>query len=291
MIWSRTLMPRSFPASTKRLVRTRSSWLGWGAPEGWLWQQSKAAALLRMAGLKHSLGWTTDAVREPIDTVLMPMTLFFWSSMATRKCSRSTAPRCWRKRIAASRELRSWGCTCGRRLSRTSVTRYTGTREGLAGRPSGEGNKHACCGTSDGGGYMGSCPSVSGGLRVGPGGSLRSSLALFLRSSHTARAAVGAWPGVAGGSRAAAARRCAPPARVPAGAHRPGAGGSAGRGRRRWTGHVMAGAERSMGLLWELARRVGCRRRVSLYCLGGEQLRIDAGGLAERASVKEPTVA
>src|SRR5262245_43035800 len=83
----------------------------------------------------------------------------------------------------------------------------------------------------------------------------------------------------------------APPARVPAGALRPGAGGSAGRGRRRWTGHVMAGAERSMGLLWELARRVGCRRCVSLFCLGGEQLRIDAGGLAELASVKEPTVA
>src|SRR5215831_6403112 len=41
-----TWIPRSVPASTRRLVRARSSWLGCGAPEGWLWQQSKAAALL-----------------------------------------------------------------------------------------------------------------------------------------------------------------------------------------------------------------------------------------------------
>src|SRR5215831_18881377 len=83
MRWSTTLMPSSLPASTRRLVRARSSCDGCGDPDGWLWQHRSAAALLRIAGFMTSRGCTTLAVSDPIDTVLMPMTLLgfqaFWA--------------------------------------------------------------------------------------------------------------------------------------------------------------------------------------------------------------------
>src|SRR5262245_20149489 len=128
---------------------------------------------------------------------------------------------------------------------------------------------------------------------------------MVLLVDHTVRAGTGASPGVAGGSRAAAACRSAPPPRagsrgaaaapVPAGARRPAADVSAGSWRRRWGGPRGAVAERSSVFLWELARRepgagtdaappvlrVVMPRHMATPAtlrLGGEQLGIDAGG-------------
>jgi hypothetical protein len=98
-------------------------------------------------------------------------------------------------------------------------------------------------------------------------------------------------------------------ARDSTGEQRTGAvGAQTGRRRRRWAWHAGPGRERSWVLLGELARhepgagtdaapsvlRVVVPRHVATAAalgLGGEQLGIDAGGLAERARVKEPAVA
>src|SRR5205807_2066552 len=65
MMWSRTRMPRSSPARSRRSVRARSSAEGSAEPEGWLCSKITAAALARITGLNTSRGWTSAAVSDP----------------------------------------------------------------------------------------------------------------------------------------------------------------------------------------------------------------------------------
>ena len=66
MIWSKTGIPKSSPAALSRVVMLKSSSDGIGSPDGWLCASMIDAALVRMAGLKTSLGCTKDNVRVPI---------------------------------------------------------------------------------------------------------------------------------------------------------------------------------------------------------------------------------
>src|SRR5439155_938735 len=74
MMWSKTRMPRSSPACSRRSVSARSSAEGSAEPEGWLCSKITAAALARITGLKTSRGWTSAAVKLPIETTLKPST-------------------------------------------------------------------------------------------------------------------------------------------------------------------------------------------------------------------------
>src|SRR3972149_1422731 len=91
MIWSKTGIPKSSPASLSLFVMVKSSSDGIGSPDGWLCASMIDAALVRMAGLKNSLGCTKDDVRVPIDTVLMAGIRFFPFNMITKQCSRSVS--------------------------------------------------------------------------------------------------------------------------------------------------------------------------------------------------------
>lgn len=91
MIWSKRGIPKSSPAALMRDVMLKSSSDGVGSPEGWLCARMIDAALVRMAGLKTSLGCTKDDVRVPIDTVLMAVIRCFPFNMITKQCSRSAS--------------------------------------------------------------------------------------------------------------------------------------------------------------------------------------------------------
>src|SRR3989304_5889188 len=91
MIWSKTEIPKSSPAALSRLVMVKSSSDGIGSPDGWLCASMIDAALVRMAGLKTSLGCTKDDVSVPIDTVLMAVIRFFPFNIITKQCSRSAS--------------------------------------------------------------------------------------------------------------------------------------------------------------------------------------------------------
>src|SRR3972149_1279895 len=91
MIWSKTGIPKSSPAALSRVVMLKSSSDGVGSPDGWLCASMIDAALVRMAGLKTSLGCTKDDVRVPIDTVLMAVIRVFPFNMITKQCSLSAS--------------------------------------------------------------------------------------------------------------------------------------------------------------------------------------------------------
>src|SRR3972149_9190773 len=91
MIWSKTGIPKSSPAALSRVVMLKSSSDGVGSPDGWLCASMIDAALVRMAGLKTSLGCTKDDVRVPTDTVLMAVIRFFPFNMITKQCSLSAS--------------------------------------------------------------------------------------------------------------------------------------------------------------------------------------------------------
>ena len=65
MIWSKTGIPKSSPASLSLFVTVKSSWDGFGSPDGWLCARMIDAALVMMAGLKTSFGCTKDDVSVP----------------------------------------------------------------------------------------------------------------------------------------------------------------------------------------------------------------------------------
>src|SRR3989304_4992216 len=91
LIWSNTGTPKSPPAALSRVVMLKSSSDGIGSPDGWLCARMIDAALVRMAGLKTSLGCTKDDVRVPIDTVLIAVIRFFPFNMITKQCSLSAS--------------------------------------------------------------------------------------------------------------------------------------------------------------------------------------------------------
>jgi hypothetical protein len=76
IIWCITSTPKILPASINRLVIVKSSSEGPRLPEGWLWANTTEAALCIMASLNTSRGCTKLALRVPIDTVEIPMSLF-----------------------------------------------------------------------------------------------------------------------------------------------------------------------------------------------------------------------
>ena len=87
MTWSKTSIPMSLPASTSRLVRSRSSMEGSRLPLGWLWTMRIEAQFLTIAVLKHSLGCTRLALSVPTLTTSRP-TIWFWVLRRnTQKCS------------------------------------------------------------------------------------------------------------------------------------------------------------------------------------------------------------
>ena len=49
-------MPNSSPARVNWRVKARSSALGAGSPEGWVWKRTKAAALFNTAAFKMARG-------------------------------------------------------------------------------------------------------------------------------------------------------------------------------------------------------------------------------------------
>jgi hypothetical protein len=82
-------MPIISAAATSLAVTSRSSRLGSTLPLGWLCASTTLAALARMAGLKTSLGWTSEAESVPTEIVGDPMTSFFVFKSTATKFSRS----------------------------------------------------------------------------------------------------------------------------------------------------------------------------------------------------------
>ena len=68
-------------------MSARSSGLGVGSPDGWLWKSTIAAAAAAAASRNTSRGCTTVESSEPIDTILMRMTRCLVSSMTMPNCS------------------------------------------------------------------------------------------------------------------------------------------------------------------------------------------------------------
>ena len=87
--WSKSSMPNILPHSLILLVISISSLLGVTSPLGWLWVKITLEALLRIAVLKTSLGWTMLVFIDPIDTVFIEVILFLTSKVNKTKCSRS----------------------------------------------------------------------------------------------------------------------------------------------------------------------------------------------------------
>ena len=80
-------IPIVFPASTIRLVTSRSLRLGSEMPEGLLWARMSPAALAQTAGLNTSRGCTKELVRVPMETVWISITAFFAPSSRMTKRS------------------------------------------------------------------------------------------------------------------------------------------------------------------------------------------------------------
>src|SRR3989304_2187323 len=55
------------------------------------------SAFARMANLNTSRGWTTLALRLPMETTFMPMIERLALTAITTKCSRSSSPKYWRR--------------------------------------------------------------------------------------------------------------------------------------------------------------------------------------------------
>src|SRR5215203_3489462 len=82
-------MPIISAASDSLLVTSRSSRLGSTLPLGWLCASTTLAALARMAGLKTSRGWTSDAESVPTEIVGNSITSFLVFKSTATKFSRS----------------------------------------------------------------------------------------------------------------------------------------------------------------------------------------------------------
>jgi len=63
---SKIPIPTIFPASFSRSQVCSSSLDGFNDPEGWLWTNMIAVALLNIAALNTSRGWTIDSFTVPM---------------------------------------------------------------------------------------------------------------------------------------------------------------------------------------------------------------------------------
>ena len=70
-MWSINLIPNISPLSLNLSVMSLSSLLGVGSPDGWLLNSIIEAELLRIAGLKTSLGCTSELFRFPTETTFI----------------------------------------------------------------------------------------------------------------------------------------------------------------------------------------------------------------------------
>ena len=77
-----------------RRSASRSSGLGLGSPDGWLWNSTIAAAAAAAASRKTSRGWTTVVSSDPTDTSLIRSTRCFVSSITMPNCSTARDPYC-----------------------------------------------------------------------------------------------------------------------------------------------------------------------------------------------------
>src|SRR6266545_1707057 len=75
-------MSSSFPAATICSVISRSSGLGVGSPEGWLWTTIRAALFQANAALKTSPTRIMAVLTEPTYTVVIAWTRFLVSGSA-----------------------------------------------------------------------------------------------------------------------------------------------------------------------------------------------------------------
>src|ERR1700716_235482 len=92
MKWSSTFTSTSARASFKLRVSNSSAWLGWAAPEGWLWAKITAAALAARAALTVSRGYTLVWVSVPRNGSWNAITLCCASSQRQTKTSYSLLP-------------------------------------------------------------------------------------------------------------------------------------------------------------------------------------------------------
>jgi len=91
MIESRISTPQQSAAFTSLLTSEQSAPLGTESPDGWLCTRMMLAALATTAGFRTSLGWTTEAFSDPIETSTLPMRLFLVESNKISNRSRSAA--------------------------------------------------------------------------------------------------------------------------------------------------------------------------------------------------------
>jgi len=80
-------IPIIFPASFNRSQVCSSSLDGFNDPEGWLWTSMIAVALLNIAALNTSRGWTIDSFTVPIVQIWYPTTWFWESKQKTMNIS------------------------------------------------------------------------------------------------------------------------------------------------------------------------------------------------------------
>ena len=80
-------MPITVPASISRAVSARSSGLGAGSPDGWLWKSTMAAADAAAASRNTSRGCTMVVSSDPTDSTVVLIRRCLVSSITMPKCS------------------------------------------------------------------------------------------------------------------------------------------------------------------------------------------------------------